>query len=212
METTIQNQQALPARIDRLPIGRELGTIMLLAGFAWLIESYDIGIIGNILPLLQKQYQLTTLDTALLAIASTIGIVIAVIPAGWLADTIGRKKVLMMGTAWYAIFSFLCGFSPNIQTIIALRIISGFGMGAVFPIPYAMATEFMPANKRGMIVGILDSFLSFGYFLAPLIAFALIPIVSAGTGWRYLFFIGGLPLLYIPILYKWMPESPRWLL
>lgn len=65
METTIQNQQAqqtLPARIDRLPIGRELGTIMLLAGFAWLIESYDIGIIGNILPLLQKQYQLTTLD------------------------------------------------------------------------------------------------------------------------------------------------------
>jgi putative MFS transporter len=211
METSIQDQQALPARIDRLPIGRELGTIMLLAGFAWLIESYDIGIIGNILPLLQKQFQLTTLETALLAVASTLGIVIAVIPAGWLADTIGRKKVLIVGTAWYAIFSFLCGFSPNIQTIIALRIISGFGMGAVFPIPYAMATEFMPANKRGMMVGILDSFLSFGYFLAPLIAFALVPLVSADPGWRYLFFIGGLPLLYIPILFKWMPESPRWL-
>ena len=184
---------------------------MLMSGFAWLIESYDIGIVGNILPLLKQQYQLTTLDTALLAIASTLGIVVAIIPAGWLADTIGRKKVLLIGTAWYAVFSLCCGFAPNVQAIIVLRFISGFGMGAVFPIPYAMATELMPGNRRGAMVGILDSFLSFGYFLAPLIAFALVPLLPAGLGWRTLFFIGALPLLYVPVIFKWMPESPRWL-
>jgi MFS transporter, putative metabolite:H+ symporter len=84
-------------------------------------------------------------------------------------------------------------------------------MGAIFPIPYAMAAEFMPRHFRGAMTGILDSFLSVGYFLAPLIAFALVPQLPLNLGWRSLFFIGGLPLLYVPILMRWMPESPRWL-
>ncbi len=207
METT----SSISGRINRLPLSRELGLIMFLAGFAWLIESYDIGVIGNILPLLGKQYTLSTFDTGLLAVASTLGIVVAVIPAGRLADSIGRKKVLIIGTIWYALFSLLCGFAPNVAALEALRFLAGLGMGMVFPIPYALATEFMPGNRRGAMVGILDSFLSFGYFLAPLIAFALTPILSTDLSWRTLFFIGGLPLLYIPMLIKWMPESPRWL-
>jgi putative MFS transporter len=178
MEQAFQNRKAIPARIDRLPLSRELATILLLAGLAWLIESYDIGIVGNILPLLEQQYHLTTLYIAVLAVASTLGIVVAIIPAGWLADAIGRKKVLMMGTAWYALFSLLCGFSPDVPTLIVIRFISGFGMGAVFPIPYAMATELMPTNRRGAAVGVLDSFLSFGYFLAPFIAFTIVPLPS----------------------------------
>ncbi len=211
MDNALQGQPTINGRIDRLPLTKELTCIMLLAGCAWLIESYDIGIIGNIIPLLQKQFALTTTLTGFLAVISTLGIVVAVIPAGWLADKIGRKKILLFGTAWYAIFSLLCGFAPNISTLLVLRFVAGLGMGAVFPIPYALATEFMPHNRRGAMVGILDSFLSFGYFLAPLIAFALIRIMPATLTWRYLFYIGGLPLLYIPVIWKWVPESPRWL-
>jgi putative MFS transporter len=184
---------------------------MLLAGIAWLIESYDIGIAGNVLPALQKQYHLDTFSVGLIATASTIGIVAAIIPAGWMSDQIGRKRMLIIGTAWYAIFSLLCGFAPNAQVVVALRFVSGLGMGAVFPIPYAMASEYMPRRSRGAMTGVLDSFLSLGYFLAPLIAFALIPQLPQDIGWRYLFYIGGLPLLFVPILAKWMPESARWL-
>jgi putative MFS transporter len=211
MENTLQKEYTIHERIDRLPLTRELTFIMLMAGCAWLIESYDIGIMGNVIPLLQKQFHLTATLTGLLVAASTLGIVVAVIPAGWLADRFGRKKILIVGTAWYAIFSLLCGFSSNITTLLVLRFISGLGMGAVFPIPYALATEFMPHNRRGAMVGILDSFLSVGYFLAPLIALALISLMPASLTWRYLFYIGGLPILYIPVIWKWMPESPRWL-
>ncbi len=198
-------------RIDRLPLTREMWLIMLLAGVAWLIESYDIGVIGNLLPSLEKQFQMNAFLQGILAIASTLGIVAAIIPAGFLADSIGRKKLLVAGTAWYAIFSFLCGFAPNPTLIIILRFVAGFGMGAIFPIPYAMAAELIPRHFRGAMTGVLDSFLSFGYFLAPLLAFFLIPRLPVDLGWRSLFFIGGLPLLYVPILLKWMPESPRWL-
>src|SRR5438270_10249654 len=93
MDTTMQVRPAISARIDRLPLSREIWGIMLLAGVAWLVESYDVGIIGSVLPSLTKEFQLGAFSVGLLAIASTLGIVIGVIPAGWMADTIGRKKI-----------------------------------------------------------------------------------------------------------------------
>lgn len=211
MSTTTHIEYAIPERIDRLPLSRETWRIMLLAGIAWLIESYDIGIMGNVLPLLEKQYQLNSFTVGTLATASTLGIVLAIIPAGWLADRIGRKKVLIFGTAWYAFFSLICGLAPSIPLLIACRLIAGLGMGAVFPIPYAMAAELTSKRIRGSMTSVLDSFLSFGYFLSPLLALLLIPQLPEQWGWRVLFYIGGLPLLYVPVLIKWMPESPRWL-
>src|SRR5256714_3420326 len=211
MDTTIRAQEAIPARIDRLPVSRELWRIMLLAGVAWLVESYDVGVIGSVLPSLVKEFHLGAISLGLLAIASTLGIVIAVIPAGWVADTIGRKKMLVIGTAWYAVFSLLCGFAPTPTVLVLLRFVSGFGMGAIFPIPYAMAAELTPRHFRGAMTAVLDSFLSVGYFAAPLIAFAVIPSMSQDMGWRVLFYVGAFPLVYVPALLKWMPESPRWL-
>ena len=211
MDTASRFQQAIPERVDRLPLSREIWRILLLAGVAWLIESYDIGLIGSVLPSLKEQYQLSEFSSGLLAIVSTLGIVIAIVPAGWLADRIGRKQILWIGTAWYAVFSLLCGFAPNVSTLIVLRFISGLGMGAVFPIPYSMAAEFISYRFRGAMTAVLDSFLSLGYFLAPLLALAIIPQMPTDQGWRVLFFLGGVPLLYVPVLLKWMPESPRWL-
>ena len=211
MDTTIREQVAIPARIDRLPVSREIWGIMLLAGIAWLVESYDVGVIGSVLPSVVKEFQLGAFSEGLFAIASTLGIVMAVIPSGWVADTIGRKKMLVIGTAWYAVFSLLCGFAPTPTVLILLRFVSGFGMGAIFPIPYAMAAELTPRHFRGAMTAFLDSFLSVGYFLAPLLAFALLPHLSLDFGWRTLFYIGAFPLLFVPVLLRWMPESPRWL-
>jgi putative MFS transporter len=211
MNSTLAERAAIPERIDRLPVSREIWGIMLLAGIAWLVESYDIGVIGNVLPSLEKQFSLNPFSIGVLAIASTLGIVVSIIPAGMLADRVGRKKMLVIGTAWYSIFTLIGGFSPTPFVIILLRFIAGLGMGTIFPIPYAMAAEFMPRHFRGAMTGILDSFLSVGYFASPLLALLLIPHLPLNVGWRYLFFIGGLPLLYVPVLMKWMPESPRWL-
>src|SRR6266566_788833 len=170
VDTTIRAQVAIPARIDRLPVSREIWGIMLLAGVAWLVESYDVGVIGSVLPSLQKEFHLGAFSEGLLAIASTLGIVISVIPAGWMADNIGRKKILIIGTAWYSVFSLLCGFAPTPVALVVLRFMAGLGMGAIFPIPYAMAAELTPRYFRGAMTAVLDSLLSVGYFAAPQIA------------------------------------------
>src|SRR5438034_8787860 len=144
MDTTIQMRSAIPARIDRLPLSREIWDIMLLAGVAWLVESYDVGVIGSVLPSLQKEFQLGAFSVGLLAIASTLGIVIGVIPAGWMADTIGRKKILIIGTAWYSVFSLLCGFAPTPAALVAPCFISARWMRALFPIAFALPAERTP--------------------------------------------------------------------
>jgi Sugar phosphate permease len=211
MYTAAEFQNAIPERLDRLPLSRTTWRIMLLVGVAWLIESYDIGIIGNALPLLAAQYHLDSFTKGLLSTISTLGIVVAILPSGWLADRVGRKRILVFGTIWYALFSLLCGFAPNIPTLIGLRFLAGIGMGAVFPIPYTMAAEIISQRFRGIMTAVLDSFLSVGYFLAPVCAFILSSQSATQQGWRVLFLIGGLPLLYVPALLAWLPESPRWL-
>ena len=202
---------AIPERIDRMPMTREFWRVLLLAGVAWLIESYDIGIVGNVLPSLQRQYSLDAFMVGVLATASTLGIVVAVAPAGHLADRFGRKKLLVFGTAWYAAASLFSGFMPSPEAVAVLRFIGGLGMGMVFPIPYGIAAELTPGRFRGAATAMLDAFLSVGYLGASLSAFFIIPQLPVDTGWRWLFLIGALPMLYVPALLKWMPESPRWL-
>lgn len=199
------------ARLDRLPPSRWLVGIMGLLFLSWLIESYDIGLTGSVLPSLTQQFALSTAMKSFVAVAANIGIVIGIVPAGRLADHFGRRKVLIIGTAAYAILTFATGFAHGLASLITLRIVDGIAMGAVFPIPYIYASELCPPNRRGRYTGWADSFLSFGYFLSPLLALALIPNVNDTHGWRVMFMIGGIPILFALLAWRFLPESPRWL-
>lgn len=196
-------------RLDRLPTSpwhvRTVGLLFL----AWLVESYDIGLIGNVLPSLSATYHFTAADKSLVAIASTIGIVVGILPAGYIADRIGRKKVLVGGTILYAVLTFATGFVSGTGPIFALRLLAGLGMGAVFPLPYAIGAEFLPGRIRGRFTGLADAFLSVGYFISPLLAIWLIPTTTS-SGWRTMFLLGGLPIVFAVLAWIWIPESPRW--
>ncbi len=196
-------------RLDRLPTSPWLAWIMALLFLGWLVESYDIGLIGNVLPSLSAIYHLSAGEKSLLATASTIGIVVGILPAGYLADRFGRKRVFLAGILVYSVLTFVTGLVSGAVAVFVLRLLAGLGMGAVFPIPYALGSEFVPARIRGRFTGLADSFLSWGYFLAPLLAIWLIPTTTS-NGWRTMFFLGGVPVLYFFAVWKWVPESPRW--
>lgn len=198
------------ARLDRLPVSGWLGGIMTLLFLSWLIESYDVGLTGAVLPSLTHQFALSTGMKSFVAISANIGIVIGIVPAGRLADRFGRRRVLIIGTISYAVLTFATGFAHSVSSVIVLRIADGIAMGAVFPIPYVFACELCPPNRRGRFIAWADSFLSIGYFLSPLLAFLLIPNVEDTTGWRVMFFIGGLPILFALLAWRYLPESPRW--
>jgi MFS family permease len=121
--------ETIADRIDALPLGSPVWRVLLLAGVAWLIESYDIGIIGSALPTVERQYALGSVAVGIVVAASTLGIVAALLPGGRIADRIGRKPVLIAGAAWSAIFTMLTGFARDPHTIIACASSRGLGWG-----------------------------------------------------------------------------------
>src|ERR1700744_4939033 len=195
---------------DGVPVSRGLTGVMAILFLGWLVESYDIGLTGSVLPSLTALYHLNTGLKSLVSISSSAGVVLGIVPAGLLADRIGRKRVMVGGTIVYSALTFLTGFAPDIAAVIALRVLAGIAMGAVFPLPYAYGAELCPPGVRGRFTGIADSFLSVGYFLSPLLALVLIPSANDTTGWRVMFLIGGLPVVFAVLAWRYVPESPRW--
>ena len=197
-------------RLDRLPASRWLTGVMAVLFLGWLVESYDVGLTGSVLPSLTAVYHLSTGLKTVVSVSSAAGVVLGIVPGGWLADRLGRKPVMIGGTVAYSVLTFATGFAPGITMVIALRVLAGVAMGAVFPLPYAYGAELCPPAVRGRFTAIADTFLSAGYFLSPLLALLFIPSVTDDTGWRVMFFLGGIPVVFAFLVWKYVPESPRW--
>nr|WP_243239728.1 MFS transporter [Sulfobacillus harzensis] len=183
----------------------------MLAALAWFIESYDIGLMSVVLLPFKQLFHLTGSNTGILVASATVGIVIGVVPSGYLADRLGRKRLLVASLIVYSVLTFLTGFAPGWQAVAVLRFLAGLGLGAMFPLPYTLLAELSPKRVRGRVAGILDAFLSIGYFAAPLVGGWIMATSGLTTGWRVLFFLGGGGLIYAGVLALFMPESPRWL-
>ena len=202
---------SIPSRIERLPVTRFTWKIVLLAGLAWFIESLSIGSLGVSLGPLKQFMHLGAGQVGALTAASTFGIVLGLIPAGFFADRFGRKQVLVLGIVEYSLFTLLCATAPNYFVLLIFRFLSGLGMGAVFPIPYAIVSEFVRSRQRTLFNGVMDAFLSVGYFIAPVLGLWILPTLPASLSWRVFFAVSALPILYAGIIKIALPESPRWL-
>jgi len=201
----------IPRRMERLPVTRFTWKIVLLAGLAWFIESLSIGSLGVALGPLKQVMVLSQSEIGMLTASATLGIVLGLIPAGFLSDKFGRKRILVWGIVEYSVLTLFCAASPNFATLLALRFLSGLGMGAVFPLPYAIVSEFVRSRQRTLFNGVMDAFLSIGYFIAPLLGLWILPNLPLDIAWRVFFAVSALPILYAVVIHIGLPESPRWL-
>lgn len=203
---------SLLTRLDRAPVTRTLRVGIGVVILVWLVESFDIGLVSTVILVLGPQWDLTSTQVGLLGASATIGLVLGMLPAGRMVDVFGRKKVLIAGTALFSVFTALSAFSPNFTTLVILRVIAGLGEGAIFPVPYLMISELVNKRARGRIMGYAQWVLNCGYTLPALVGLWSVNTFSPDWSWRVPCLIGGLPLLLVPVLIRWVPESPRFLL
>ncbi|MCH6267967.1 MFS transporter [Neobacillus citreus] len=202
----------LLSRLDRLPLTKTSIRYLVLLTVAAIIEAFDIGIIGQTIVVLKKLWNLSPSEVGLLGITSTAGIVLGALFAGRLLDKYGRKKVLIIGILWFSFFTLIGAAFPSVHWIGAMRFVAGLAEGAVFAIPYLMLSEFIGSKRRATAVGWYASLLIMSYVIPNLIGAWTLAHFPLDVAWRVPFLLGGLPILYIIILIKWLPESPRWLL
>lgn len=209
---SLASDENLLARLDRAPMTRTIWVIVGLLMLAWLVEAFDIGVIGAGLLILKPAWNLTPAQAGLLGSSGVFGTVIGLLPAGRLADIYGRKRVLTIGVVVFSVFTLLSALAFNFTQLAILRFVAGLGEGAVFPVPYLLISEFVNKRRRGEAVGWANFVLTGAYMLPTLAGVLVVHAGLGGAGWRVLFALGGLPLLITPLLAKGIPESPRFLL
>jgi len=201
----------LSARLQRLPTTRYTCAVVLLLAGALSIEAFDIGSLSVILPILKPLMDLSAVQVGLLAAASSVGLTIGMIPAGLLADRFGRKRLLIGGMLWFVGLTLVSALAPDFWTLLLLRGLSGLGMAPTFIVPYALVSELVSSRSRAVFAGVLEASLGIGYVAVPSLGLVVLTSLPPEIAWRVFLLIAGLPIVYVWVLWKYLPESPRWL-
>ncbi len=212
MQRTLYEDENLLARLDRMPMTKSVIGILVLLALVWLAEAFDIGIVGSVITILKKSWDLTASQQGLLGIASTLGVVLGMIPAGIIADRMGRKRAVLWGIGLFSILTLAGTSASNFHALLAIRFLAGLGEGAVLPMPYLFLSEFVRTKRRAVSVGYANGILTAAYLIPNLVGAWALHAFSADIAWRIPFLLGGIPLLLIVPLALWLPESPRYLL
>lgn len=194
-------------RIDRLPSTPMLKKILFLTGIGWMFDAMDQGMVSGVMAAIGADWELSTGQIGLLGSAGMLGMIFGAALSGMAADKWGRRTVVMWTLVIYGIASGLSGFALNYPMLLVLRFCTGFGLGGELPAASTLISEYSPKKIRGRYVIILESFWAWGWILAALVAYLLIPVY----GWRTAFWVGAVPALFAAYLRKAVPESPRYL-
>jgi putative MFS transporter len=198
---------AIAARLERLPLTSYQRGIFLVIATAWFFDSMDLGALTFVLGSIRTEFNLSSAAAGLLASMSFIGMFIGASTAGLLADRFGRRVVFQSSMIVWGIGSVLCGLAPDAQLLGLARILLGFGMGMEFPVAQSMVSELIPAKNRGRYIAYLEGFWPLGFIFSGLLCLAVLSV----AGWRWVFILEGVPAIFVLIVRRYVPESPRWL-
>ncbi len=195
-------------RLDKLPLGRFHWRLLGVSGIGWMFDSMDVGIISFVVATLAKEWKLAPNQVAWMLSIGLLGMLVGAAVSGTLADRFGRKTIFQATLLIFSLATGFCAVAGGYLSLMAARFLVGFGLGGELPIASTLVSEFSPARWRGRLMVLLESFWAYGWVLAALIAFFLIP----QYGWRAAFLVGAIPAFYVFVLRRSLPESPRFLL
>ena len=196
------------AFIDAQPVGAFQVKLLLICATVLFLDGFDTTAIGYVAPALAKEWNVGKAALGPVFSAGLFGLMIGALLFGPLADRIGRKKIIIFSTLAFGIGTLVTSFVNDVNTLLAIRFLTGLGLGGAMPNTIALTSEFSPHRRRAtMVMGMFVGF-SIGAALGGLLAAALIP----QFGWRSVFVAGGAaPLVLVPILAWRLPESVRFL-
>ena len=194
---------------ETLPFSRFHRRLLMMGGLGYLFDALDVGIVAFILPVIVVAWSLTGAEAGVIASASSLGGIVGAIVAGYLADSFGRRKVIMGALAVYALATFGTAAATGWLSFLLPRVIAGAGTSAESVVIAPYLSEFASKTFRGRFVGGLTAFFSLGFLVAALIGYFIVP--SQPQGWRVALVLAGLPIALLLWWRRRLPESPQWL-
>ena len=194
----------IAALIDRQPLSAFQIRVLVLIGCLVLMDGFDVQAIGFVAPALLRSWNLEPAALGPIFGAGLLGMLAGSTILGMVADRIGRRPVLISATFFFALCALATAATRSVPQMLALRFLTGVGIGGVMANAVTLASEYCPDARRASLLMGLSCGFTAGAILGGLLAAALIPRI----GWQAVFVAGGvLPLGVAVLLIRELPES-----
>ena len=187
---------------------------LLASNLGWMFDGYEafalVMAVGAALRQLldPSQYAQIPFYAGTIIALNLLGWEIGGLVGGVLTDYLGRKRTMMLAIIAYSVMTGLSAFAWNWVSFAVLRFLVGLAIGSEWVTGASIVAEIWPDKVRGRGVGLMQSGLGVGFFLA---SFAWLFIGAMGPdAWRYMFLLGVLPALMTIWIRRAIPESERW--
>ncbi|WP_329624581.1 MFS transporter [Streptomyces sp. NBC_01255] len=173
------------------------------------LDSYDFFTLPLSMVAIAAYFNLDKGQTGLLTTVTLVVSAVGGALAGVLADRVGRVKALMITVITYALFTVLCGFAPNYETLLVFRALQGLGFGGEWAVGAILVAEYASAKHRGRTLGAVQSAWAAGWALAVLAYTVVFQFADADLAWRILFWTGALPALLVVYVRRNVQDAPQ---
>lgn len=204
MQTTVNVRECINER----PFGRYQLLVAGLCALVVFLDGFDTQAIGYVAPAIIKDFGVSRASLSPVFSASLVGLMLGALIGGPVSDRFGRRPVLLGGMIFFGVMSLLTVVANSIGSLLVLRLLTGLGLGCVMPNAIALTSEYAPERVRSTAVMVMFCGFSLGAALGGLVAAVMIK----DFGWQSVFIAGGvLPLLGALAVWRWLPESVRFL-
>lgn len=202
---------AIDSALDQAGTGPFQRRLLGIFGLVWAADAMQVLAVGFTAPSIAASFGLTVPEALQTGTLFFLGMMIGAALFGRIADRVGRRRVLLVTVACDGLFGLASVFAPNFALLLVARFLTGVAVGGTLPVDYAMMAEFLPSDRRGRWLVMLEAFWAIGTVVVALAAWAA---ASAGLAdaWRAILLVTAIPALIGFWLRLMVPESPLYLL
>ncbi|MFM0346398.1 MULTISPECIES: MFS transporter [unclassified Paraburkholderia] len=204
MTTTHRVATASPVSQASISQGRWL-LVFILGYLALMADGADVMMYGLTLTRIKDDFGLSNVQAGALGSLTLLGMAVGGILGGWASDRIGRVRVVVWALALFSLGAGLLGLTHSFVEFAIVRFISSLGIGSMVLVTTLVA-EYVPTERRSLILGALQTGISAGY----IVVIALSSWILPHYGWRTLYYVSALPVVFALAIKFAVPEPASW--
>ncbi len=206
----------VPARLDRLPWSRFHWRVVIGLGGVWILDGLEVTMVGNVASRLTEKdsgIDLTTQDIGVAAAFYIAGACLGALFFGHLTDRFGRRKLFMITLSVFLTATVATAFAFAPWYFFLATFFTGCGIGGEYAAINSAIDELIPARVRGRVDLLINGTYWLGAAAGAGGALVLLNTshFPANIGWRLAFGIGAFIGVFVLLMRRNLPESPRWL-
>ncbi len=194
-----------PPKGSATPLSAYQKRLVVFLSVATFFEGYDFMALSQILPGLRADFHLSPLAGGLLVAVINVGTMLAALLVRR-ADTLGRKRVLALTITGYTLCSLATAAAPEAISFAVLQMLARVFLIGEWAIAMVYAAEEFPADRRGMVIGLIQAFSSLGSVACA----GVVPLLlRTPIGWRAVYVVGAVPLAMMAFARRNLRETSR---